>query len=162
MLSFIPAIGNTSIIFIVACFKPINVPDRVGHSLLQVSFNLEKTMDQFLRMVCLFVFLFILTFQKQDLIDSCQRSHARAMVFKHRNQIRSDTGVVIDREPHPSCTCKTCFLFAPLAVCVHIGCYAFQIYTPTKPLIRLHIKNKTFFFFKIINNFYILDIYNKI
>ena len=34
-------------------------------------------------------------------------------------------------------------LFAPLAVCVHTGCSAFPFYTPTKPLIQLHIKYKT-------------------
>ena len=34
-------------------------------------------------------------------------------------------------------------LFAPLAVCVHAGCSAFPLYTPTKPLIQLYFKYKT-------------------
>ena len=55
---------------------------------------------------------------------------------------RSVTGVVIDSEPHPSHTCKTSLLFAPLAVRVHAGCSAFPFYTLTKLLIRLHIKYK--------------------
>ena len=80
---------------------------------------------------------------------------------------RSDTGVVIDSEPHPSLTCKTSLLFAPLAVRVNAGCSAFPFYFPTKLLIQLHIKYKTVLFPKImiififINNFYIFDIYNK-
>ena len=36
---------------------------------------------------------------------------------------RSDTGVVIDSEPHPSRTWKISLLFAPLAVRVHAGCF---------------------------------------
>ena len=39
---------------------------------------------------------------------------------------RSDTGVVIDSEPHLSRTCKTSLLFAPLAVRVQVGCSAFD------------------------------------
>ena len=38
---------------------------------------------------------------------------------------RSDAGVVIDNEPHLSSMCKTSLLFAPLAVRVQAGCYAF-------------------------------------
>ena len=53
------------------------------------------------------------------------------------------------------------FLFAPLAVRVQAGCSAFPFYTPTKPLIRLYLKYKTVLIPKIKNNFYILDIYNK-
>ena len=56
---------------------------------------------------------------------------------------RSDTGVVTDTEPHPSRSCKTSLLFAPLAVRVQAGCSAFPFYTPTKPLIQLHFKYKT-------------------
>ena len=33
---------------------------------------------------------------------------------------RSNTVVVIDREPHLNGTCKTSLLFAPLAICVHL------------------------------------------
>ena len=55
---------------------------------------------------------------------------------------RCDTGVVIDGEPHPSRTCKTSFLFAPVGCRVHTGCSAFPFYAPTKPLIRLNIKYK--------------------
>ena len=50
--------------------------------------------------------------------------------------------VVIDSEPHLSCTCKSSFLFAPLAVRVQTACSAFPFCTPTKPLIRLNIKSK--------------------
>ena len=76
--------------------------------------------------------------------------------------VRSDTGVVIDSEPHRSRTCKTSLLFAPLAVRVQAGCSAFPFYTPAKPLKRLYFKYKTALIpkFKIIF-FYILDIYNK-
>ena len=62
---------------------------------------------------------------------------------------RKDTGVVIDSEPHLSRNCKTSFLFAPLAVRVHTSCLAFPFYTPTKPLIQLHIKYKTDLFPKL-------------
>ena len=41
---------------------------------------------------------------------------------------RSDTGGVIDSQPHPS------LLFAPLAVRIQAGCSAFPFYTSTKPL----------------------------
>ena len=55
---------------------------------------------------------------------------------------KCNAGVVIDSEPHLSCTCNTSFLFAPLAVRVHTDCSAFPFCTPTKPLIRLNIKYK--------------------
>ena len=58
---------------------------------------------------------------------------------------RSGTGVVIDSEPHPSHTCKTSILFAPLAVCVHTGCPDFPFYTPTKPLLRLLLNTRKCF-----------------
>ena len=53
--------------------------------------------------------------------------------------------VVIDSEPHLSRTCNTSRLLAPLVVLVHSGYSAFSFNTPTKPLIRLHIKDKTVF-----------------
>ena len=56
---------------------------------------------------------------------------------------RIDTGVVIDSMPHMSHTCKTSLLCVPLAVRVQAGCSAFQFYTLTKLLIRLHFKYKT-------------------
>ena len=62
---------------------------------------------------------------------------------------RSDTGVIIDSEPHPSRTCKTSLLFAPLAVRVQAGCSALPFYTPTKPLIQLYFKYKTVLFPKL-------------
>ena len=52
---------------------------------------------------------------------------------------RSDTGVVIDSKLHPSRTCKTSLLFAPLAVRVQSGCSAFPFYTLTKLLIIMII-----------------------
>ena len=62
---------------------------------------------------------------------------------------RSDTGIVIDSEPHLSRTCKTSLKFAPLAVHVHTGCSAFPFYTQTKSftwLIRLYMRYKTVLF----------------
>ena len=61
-------------------------------------------------------------------------------LWKSNSFAKSDTGVVIDSQPHLGRTCKTSFLFAPLTVCVHTGCFAFPFYTPTKTLIQLHIK----------------------
>ena len=58
----------------------------------------------------------------------------------HHSFARSDTDVVIDSEPHLSGTFKTSLLFAPLAVCVHTGCSAFQFYTPTKPKVKVKPK----------------------
>ena len=55
-----------------------------------------------------------------------------------KDTTRSETGVVIDSEEHPSRTFKTSPLFAPLAVRVHVGSSAFLFYTPTKLLIRLY------------------------
>ena len=51
---------------------------------------------------------------------------------------RSDTGVVIDSEPHQSHTSKTSLLFAPWAVRVQAGCSTFTFYSPTKLLIQLY------------------------
>ena len=45
------------------------------------------------------------------------------------------TGVVIDRQPHPSHICKISLLLAPLAVHVQAGYSAFPFYTLTKLLI---------------------------
>ena len=70
-----------------------------------------------------------------NMIDSC---HAHLPV-QNASNARSDTGVVIDSDPHLSRTSKTRFLFAPLAVHVHAGCSA----CPLKPLIRFKIKYKT-------------------
>ena len=80
--------------------------------------------------------------QDINLID---RSLALAIRFEHRSLTGSDTGVVIDSETLLSRTCKTSLLFAPLAIRVHANCSAVLFYTPTKPLIRLHVKNKTIF-----------------
>ena len=55
---------------------------------------------------------------------------------------RSDSGVLIDSEPHLSRTCKAIIIFAQLTVLVLTGYSAFTFYTPTKQLIRLHIKYK--------------------
>ena len=64
--------------------------------------------------------------------------------------VRSDTGVaVIGSEPHLCRMCKTSLLFAPLAARVYTDCSAFPFYTPTKPLIQLHIKYKTVFCSKL-------------
>ena len=62
---------------------------------------------------------------------------------------RCDTVVVIDSEPHLSCTCKTCFLFAPLTVCVHTACSALPFYTLTKLLIWLYFQCKTVYIPKL-------------
>ena len=82
-----------------------------------------------------------------NLIDSCQAHMQYAPNID--SFARNDTGFVIDSEPHQSRTCKTIFLFAPLAVRIHTGCLAFPFYTPTKPLIQLHIKYKTVLFPKL-------------
>ena len=73
-----------------------------------------------------------------NLIHSCPCNTLRTA----NSFARSDTGVVIDSEPHRSRTCKSSFLFAALAVRVHTGCSAFPFYTPTKPLMRLNIEYK--------------------
>ena len=77
-----------------------------------------------------------------NLIDSCQAHLPMQYPSNIKFIARSDTGVLIDSEPHPSCACKS----IRLVVCVHAGCSAFLFYTPTKPLIQLHIKYKTVFF----------------
>ena len=59
-------------------------------------------------------------------------------------QIQIQNSVEIDSEPHLSRTCKTSLLFAQLAVGVHTDCSAFPIYTPTEPLIQLHILENCF------------------
>ena len=69
------------------------------------------------------------------LIDTCHLTCPCIRLQTLNSIPRSDTGVVIDREPQPSRMCKTSFLFAPLAVCVHTGCSTFPFDTPTKPLI---------------------------
>ena len=56
---------------------------------------------------------------------------------------RSDTCVEIDSEPHPSRTCKTSLLFAPLADRVQADCSAFPFHSRTKQLKRLYSKYKT-------------------
>ena len=71
------------------------------------------------------------------LIDSCQ-AHLPVQ-YTLRTSIsfaRSDTGVVIDSEPHLSRMWKTCLLFAPLPTRVHTGCSTFPFYTPS---IKLNI-----------------------
>ena len=82
-----------------------------------------------------------------NVIDSSQ-AHLRvqyASIVKFICQ-KCDTAVVIDSEPHLIGTCKTSFLFASLVVCVHIGYSAFLFYTPTIPLVWLHIRYKTVLF----------------
>ena len=84
-----------------------------------------------------------------NLIDSCQAHllvhYAGNIKLIHQR----DTGIVIDRGPHLNHTCKTSLLFAPLVVRVYNGCLAFPFYTPSKPLIRVHIKNKPVLFHQL-------------
>ena len=89
----------------------------------------------------------LMNYTNLNLIDSCQ-AHLPVQYASYIEFIlqKKKTGVVIDSEPHPSRTCKTSFLFAPLTVLVHAGCSAFLFYTPTKLLIRLHIDTKLFNF----------------
>ena len=97
-----------------------------------------------------------------NLIDSCQAHPCNALRTSN-SLAKSDTSVVIDSEPHLSCTCKISLLFAPLAVPFQAGCSAFPFYNPTKLLIRLYFKYKTvlipklifflFYIFKIKCNF---------
>ena len=70
-----------------------------------------------------------------DLIDSYRANLPVQYAYLFT---RSDTGVEIDSDPR-----QTSVLFAPKAVHVHTGCFAFPFYTPTKLLIQLHIKHKT-------------------
>ena len=90
------------------------------------------------------VFCHILTFSKQEfntsldfstvhspmndtnLIDSYQVHLPVQYASNIEITARSDTGVVIDREPHPSRTCKTCLLFAPLAFVVTLAVAHFR------------------------------------
>ena len=84
-----------------------------------------------------------------NLIDNCQ-AHLPVHTLQTLNSFASsDSGVVIDSEPHLRRMCKTSLLFAPFAVHIHTGCSAFPFYTPTKPLIQLHIKYKSVMFPKL-------------
>ena len=56
--------------------------------------------------------------------------------------VRSDTGFVIDSEPHTSRTCKTSLYVVSLAVRVHTGCSAFPFYTPIKVSKGAKIRNR--------------------
>ena len=77
-------------------------------------------------------------------------------------RLKCDIGIVIDSEPHPSRTCKSSLLFAPLAVHAQAGCSAFPVYTPTKPLQLLYFKYITVLTHKLEKKkIYILDFYNK-
>ena len=79
----------------------------------------------------------------KNLMDSCQ-AHLHVQ-FASNSFTSSDTGIVIDSEPHPSrvAHAKTSLLFAPLTVCVQAGYSAFPFYTPTKTLKWLYFKYKT-------------------
>ena len=85
---------------------------------------------------------FVASWTTQNLIATAKLTCPCTALRTSNSFSRCDTGVVIDREQHLSCTCKSSFLFAPLAVRVHIGCSAFPFWTPTKPLMRLNIKFK--------------------
>ena len=58
-----------------------------------------------------------------NLIDSCQ-AHL-PMQYASNIELRSDTGIVIESEPHLSRTCKTSLLCALLAVRIQAGYVAF-------------------------------------
>ena len=60
-----------------------------------------------------------------NLIDICQAPLSLQYTSKHQTFARSDTGVVIDSELHPSGMCITSLFFAPFTVCVHAVCSAF-------------------------------------
>ena len=97
----------------------------------------------------------IFTFSKQafnESLDFCNMNNIN-LIDSFDNKLRTSNssevtlhGDVIDSEPHPSRTCKTSLVFAPLAVTVHTGCPALPFCTPTTPIIRLHIKTKLFCF----------------
>ena len=84
-----------------------------------------------------------------NLIDSCQAHLPMQDALNTISFAMNDTGIVIDSEPNPGRTCKTSFLFAPLADRVHTDCSAFPFCTPTKPFIPFHIKYKTVLFPKL-------------
>ena len=64
------------------------------------------------------------------LIDSCQAHLSVPYASNIKSFARSDTGVLIDSEPHLSRTCKTSFLVAPLAV----------LFTQVVPLFRFTLQ----------------------
>ena len=89
---------------------------------------------------------FIASHMTKNLIDS-GKAHLPVQYVQIKNSFaRSDAGVVNDSEPHLIRTCKTSLLFAPFDVRVQADCFPFSFYTPTKLLIRLHIKYKTVLF----------------
>ena len=93
---------------------------------------------------------------RASLIDSCQ-AHLPCNTLRTWNLFaRSDTGGVIDSEPHRSHTCKTSILFVPLAVRVHTLSSPLRFYTKND-LLQLYIKNKTVFSW--IKNIFIYQIY---
>ena len=77
----------------------------------------------------------------KKLIDSYQTDLPVQYTSNIELFAKSDTGVVIDSEPHLHRTCKTSILFVPLAACVHI-CLL-------KPLKQLNNNYKTVLFPKI-------------
>ena len=77
------------------------------------------------------------------LIDTCQAHLAVQQASTLNSFVRSETGVVIDSEPQPSCTCKTSFLFALLAVLFRLRVPFFDF--------TLRI-NRLYLYFKYLNN----------
>ena len=63
-------------------------------------------------------------------IDSCQAHFPVQYTSNMELFSISDTEIVFDSDRHLSRTCKTSFLFAPMAVCVQAGYSAFPFFTP--------------------------------
>ena len=61
-----------------------------------------------------------------NLIDSCQAHLSMQCKSKIEFIARSDTGVMIDSEPHLSRTCKSSLLFSPLTVRVTLVVLLFR------------------------------------
>ena len=92
-----------------------------------------------------------------NLIGSCQ-AHL-PMHFASNIELRSDTGIVIDSEPHLSRTCKTSLLCALLAVRIQAGYVAFPFTLRLTCIYDYILNTKMFQFLTIF--FSSLDTYSQ-
>ena len=88
--------------------------------------------------------LLLCTFINNELTIYCECEVSNTSSFA-----RSDTGFVINSEPHPSRKCKSSLLFDPFAVRIRSSCSAFPFYITIKPLIRFHIRYRNDMFPKL-------------
>ena len=120
---------------------------------------------------------FIFTYSKRSLnesLDFCNRSYphelhkfdwqlssSRACTIRFDIELISQKwpGVVIDIEPHPSRTCKTSLLYAPLAVRGSSWLFRFSILHSNKTVNTILFLKRNSFNSYIKNILYIFDIY---